>query len=258
MDGAREGVTIRRVSVWFSSSLSTWVPVNPPLIPRLPAGCTGSFWMASCINGEELSPRCLLVKADWRLRACGENTALHLISKSLSTPFSPLSLLFLFTLFIFLISTPLLFNVINFHLSLHFCPYSVLPFLTAEWQERWRGGREREGERERQKNLPLLSGARMMSWGHLSSWCGGFPSPANYLVQTRIWYGGYEAQTQLLWANKEILRFREWARDCKWDRRKGTRTAMHARTHAATACTHTRSHTHPQTQPLVLPLHSLR
>lgn len=97
------------------------------------------------------------------------------------------------------------------------------------------------------KKLPLLSGARMMSWGHLSSWCGGFPSPANYLVQTRIWYGGYEAQIQLLWANKEILRFREWGRDCKWDRRKGTRTAMHAHTHTATTCTHTCSHTHPHT-----------
>lgn len=84
--------------------------------------------------------------------------------------------------------------------------------------------------------LPLLSGARMMSWGHLSSWCGGFPSSANYLVQTRIWYGGYEAQIQLLWANKEILRFREWGRDCKWDRGKGTRAATHA---------HARAHTQP-------------
>lgn len=33
MDEASEGVTIHRVPVWFSSSLSTWVPVNPPLIP---------------------------------------------------------------------------------------------------------------------------------------------------------------------------------------------------------------------------------
>lgn len=37
IDGAREGVTIHRVSVWFSSSLSTWVPVNPPLIPLPPS-----------------------------------------------------------------------------------------------------------------------------------------------------------------------------------------------------------------------------
>lgn len=102
---------------------------------------------------------------------------------------------------------------------------------------------EEEGERKKEKKLPLLSGARMMSWGHLSSWCGGFPSPANYLVQTQIWYGGYEAQIQLLWANKEILRFREWGRDCKWDRRKDTCTAMHAHIHTAT----TQSHTHPPT-----------
>lgn len=51
-----EGVTIHWVSVWFTSSLSTWVLVNPPLIPRLPAGYTGSSWMATCINVEELSP----------------------------------------------------------------------------------------------------------------------------------------------------------------------------------------------------------
>lgn len=106
--------------------------------------------------------------------------------------------------------------------------------------------RRKEGERENEKKL-LLSGARMMSWGHLSSWCGGFPSSANYLVQTRIWYGGYEAQIQLLWANKEILRFREWGRDSKWDRREGTRTAIHVHTHIQQLHALTRVHTHPST-----------
>lgn len=209
MGGAGEDVTIHWVSLRFSSSLSTWVLVNPPLIPSdsqldTPAP---SEWRA-VLTVRDLSRR-LLVKADWRLLACGENTAL-LLSLNLSLhylyPFiSPSSK-----------SKPPLF-------SMSLTSTVVLPlFSLLFWQL------NDEKDEEGNKKLPLLSGARMMSWGHLSSWCGGFPSPANYLVQTWIWYGGYEAQTQLLWANKEILRFREWGRDCKWDRRKHTCTAMHA------------------------------
>lgn len=109
------------------------------------------------------------------------------------------------------------------------------------WQLNYKTDEVEEGEGGK---YPPLSGARIMSWGHLSSWCGGFPSSANYLVQTRIWYGGYEAQIQLLWANKEILRFREWGRDCKWDRRKGACMAMRAHTRTTSTWTQTHPHTH--------------
>lgn len=157
---------------------------------------------------------------------------------------SPSSPLF----FIFLI------QLSSFSMSSTFACRYILPlFSVLFWQLNDKEDEEEEeGERwggeGRGEKLLLQSGARMMSWGHLSSWCGGFPSPANYLVQTRIWYGGYEAQIQLLWANKEILRFREWGRDCKWDRRRGTRMAVRAHTRAATARTHTRSHIHPHTR----------
>lgn len=256
MDGVKEGVIVHRVSIWFSLSLSTWVPVNPPpphpLDSQLDTPAPSEWLPALALRN--FPP--LSVSKSWlEITACCRNTALHLISNLLS-------LLYLSHLssFLYLLnpsSPPLQCH----QLLLTFFALHHYSFSAAEWRGRWRwvNGEEKKKEREikrkkeRKKkegkeNLPLLSGARMMSWGHLSSWCGGFPSSANYLVQTRIWYGGYEAQIQLLWANKEILRFREWGRDHKWDRRRAMCT-VHARAQPPT---------HAQTQPLVLPLHSLR
>ena len=79
----------------------------------------------------------------------------------------------------------------------------------------------------------------------ISSWCGGLSSSANDPVQTRIWYGGYEDQMELLWANKEILilgAVRERVKETDMERDACTHTHTHKHKH-----THIHKHTHTYT-----------
>ena len=245
MEGEREGVTIRRVS----SSLSTWVPVNPPLIPPDSQLAAPSEWRAA-LGPRNFPP--LSVSQSW-LEITGlwwKHRPLHPIIKSISTSFS---LLFLVYFFIYLIPTVLLVNVINFHLPRHRWPYSVLFFFF-------------DGRMTREMNRRKKKEGRAPSWVE-PEWCHGGICPPGVEASLPLLITLYKLESDMADMRPKYnycgLTKRYWDSGNEGEAAseiegEGTRTAVHAHTHAAAAHSLRTTHTHTQTQPLVLPLHSLR